>query len=179
MVDLQQYFFSFFPFADKRAGWFDLKQHCIMMMSYTGPFVYIGYYLLCIIMDFVGHFMLGGGKVQMLWSNLNSLNWYFSGWWKQFLFILFLGEGLCNSWEEPVQGILTPGSSLYPAQKLPVTPSPQLALCASQENTFWFILCLKHPSDVILSRGILTCFVPDAINESAFSLANVILIHSQ
>ena len=134
MVDLQQYFFSFFPFADKRAGWFDLKQHCIMMMSYTGPFVYIGYYLLCIIMDFVGHFMLGGGKVQMLWSNLNSLNWYFSGWWKQFLFIFFLGEGLCNSWEEPVQGILTPGSSLYPAQKLPL---PLNWLCVPLKKTLF------------------------------------------
>ena len=91
-------------------------------------------YFLCIIMDFVGHVMLGGGKVQMLWSNLNSLNWYYSGWWKQFLFILFLGEGLCNSWEEPVQGILTPGSSLYPAQKLPL---PLNWLCVPLKKTLF------------------------------------------
>ena len=92
-----------------------------MMMSCNGPFVYIGYYFLCIIMDFVGHVMLGGGKVQMMVKAISD-------------YLIFLGEGLCNSWEEPVQGILTPGSSLYPAQKLPL---PLNWLCVPLKKTLF------------------------------------------
>ena len=88
------------------------------------------------------------------------------------------GKGFSHPKQKPVQVILTRTwiSSLPPsAQKLPLGTSYACSLSCSwappsQENTFWFILSLKHLWCDILG-GAPLCSVPDAINNPAFSFA--------
>ena len=75
------------------------------------------------------------------------------------------GERLSYSWQEPVQGVLSP----LPRIKIFSCPMLTRRLRWGKDFTkhFWFIFCFKHLLCDSL-RGAPSCSVPDAIKKVAF-----------
>ena len=77
------------------------------------------------------------------------------------------GERLSYSWQEPVQGILSPLPWIKIFSCPMLTRRLLRPLREGLHKHFWFIFCFKHlPCDSL--RGATSCSVPDAIKKVAF-----------